>query len=70
MMYHFVGYLIKNQNGDVVQYSPNRVVAEQFCQQNGLPLTGIVQVHEWKAIAFAEPTTPPPPTEPEELQPV
>jgi hypothetical protein len=70
-MHHFAGYLVKNQNGDVVQYAPQRAQAEQFCQQNGLPGSNITQIYEWKNIREF---TPPPPTtpndEPIDLQPI
>jgi len=67
-MFRFAGYTIKNQNGDVVQYSPNRANAEQFCQQHGLPGTNITKVYEWRAITEYVPP-PPPPEGPIDLQP-
>jgi hypothetical protein len=57
-MFHFVGYLIKNQNGDVVQFSPQRRTAEAFCAQNGLPPNGIVQAYELRRSAAPVDTTP------------
>jgi len=53
-MHHFAGYLVKNQNGDVVQYSPHRQLAEQFCQQNGFAPGNIVQIYEWKKVEYTE----------------
>lgn len=47
-MYRFAGYLIKNHTGDVVQYSPTRVVAEQFAKQHGMPLDIITKAYEWR----------------------
>jgi hypothetical protein len=69
-MYHFAGYLVKNQNGDVVQYSPQRAQAEQFCQQNGIPGTNIVQIYEWRKVEFTETPATPPSDEPIDLQPI
>jgi hypothetical protein len=47
-MYHFIGYLVKNQVGDVVHFAPTRVLAETFCQQNNIHIIGVTQVYEWK----------------------
>jgi hypothetical protein len=69
-MHHFAGYLVKNQNGDVVQYAPQRAQAEQFCQQNGLPGTNITQIYEWKKMEFSTEPTVPPSDEPIDLQPI
>lgn len=57
-MFHFIGYLVKNQMGDVVQFSAQRAAAEAFCKQNGLPPSGIVQAYELRRSAPPVDTTP------------
>jgi hypothetical protein len=52
-MYRFAGYLIKNPTGDVVQYAPNRAVAEQFAQQHGMSVESIAKAYEWR-VGWAE----------------
>lgn len=57
-MYRFAGYLIKNPNGDVVQYAPNHAVAEQFAKQHGMPVEMISKAYEWR-VGWAESTPQP-----------
>lgn len=69
-MYHFAGYLVKNQNGDVIQYAPQRAHAEQFCQQHGIPSSNITQIYEWRKVEFSVEPEAPPSDEPIDLQPI
>ena len=47
-MYRFAGYLVKNQNGDVVQYSPTQSAAVQFAIQHAISVENINKVYEWR----------------------
>lgn len=54
-MYRFAGYLIKNQAGDIIQFASTRAQGEQFCQQNGLPVSHMTQAYEFRTPEYVEP---------------
>jgi len=54
-MYHFAGYLVRNDARDVVHYSPTRAQAMHFCQQSGVAPSGITQIYDWQALEYTEP---------------
>lgn len=46
-MYKFLGYVIKNELGDCVQFVKTKEECTQICQQNNIPTDRMSQVVEW-----------------------
>lgn len=55
-MFRMFGYGVQLDNGDKAnQLFASRTMAEQFCQQNGIDVTKIVQLYNHVIPAYVEP---------------